>query len=239
MPDTVVADTRNLLLQSLAPAVRDAVLDLATRHELTRHRSLSSPGDRVDNVWFPETAIGSIVAETSDGERIEAGLVGRDGFLPVQFALSDTRIAHLIVVQIPGTALALEADSARTLMENFPDLREAFLSFAHVHSFQTAQTALCNVAYRIEQRLARWLLMCHDRVDWNELPLVHEFISVMLGVRRASVTDALHVLEERQLIMSERGCIVIRDRAALEDVAGPSYGEPEKLYRKVFGQTLA
>ncbi|MEW4447409.1 Crp/Fnr family transcriptional regulator [Qipengyuania sp. JC766] len=239
MSDPIVTDTRNILLQSLNPTARDALLHLATRHQLNRHQVLASPGECLDAVWFPETAIGSIIAETTDGQRIEAGLVGRDGFLPVQFALSDTQIAHLTVVQIPGIALSIAADPLRGLMKKCPDLREALLSFAHVHSFQTAQTALCNAAYRVEQRLARWLLMCHDRVDWNELPLVHEFISVMLGVRRASVTDALHVLEERQLVISERGCIVIRDRAALEDFAGPSYGEPEKLYRKLFGQALA
>jgi CRP-like cAMP-binding protein len=192
-------------------------------------------GAAIETVWFPEDAVGSIVAESPDGHRVEAGLVGREGFLPVQVALIDAPAAQTAMVQLPGHALSIDAERLRSLITERPSIRDALLAYVHVLSVQTAETALCNAAYRVEQRLARWLLMCHDRVHGNELPLIHEFVSIMLGVRRASVTTALHLLEEKRLISSERGCILIRDREALEKLAGASYGAPESLYESVMG----
>ena len=176
-----------------------------------------------------------VIFEPLPGHRVEAGLVGREGFLPVQVALIDAPAAQTAMVQLPGHALSIDAERLRSLITERPSIRDALLAYVHVLSVQTAQTALCNAAYRVEQRLARWLLMCHDRVHGNELPLIHEFVSIMLGVRRASVTTALHLLEEKRLISSERGCILIRDREALEKLAGASYGAPESLYESVMG----
>ncbi len=100
---------------------------------------------------------------------------------------------------------------------------------------QISFTALSNAVHSIDERLARWLLMCHDRVDGDEIALTHEFISLMLAVRRPSVTTALHVLEGYKLIRSERGRITIRDRQALETFAGDAYGKPEQEYSRLIG----
>lgn len=228
-----VPASRNTLLWSLAADDRAAILASSERCDLERGAVLVRKGDPIETVWFPEDAVGSIIAETTDGHRVEAGLVGRDGFLPVQFALMDAPAAQTAVVQLPGQALSIDIARLRSIMGERPAVRVALLAYIHVLAIQTAQTALSNAAYRVEQRLARWLLMCHDRVDGNELPLIHEFVSIMLGVRRASVTTALHLLEEKRLISSERACILIRDREALEKLAGASYGEPETLYESV------
>jgi hypothetical protein len=101
---------------------------------------------------------------------------------------------------------------------------------------QVAYTALSHGSYTIEERLARWLLMCHDRVDGDDLPLVHEFLSMMLGVRRPGVTIAVQTLEATGIIKAKRGHIIVQDRARLEEVAGGSYGVPEAEYRRLFGQ---
>jgi len=101
---------------------------------------------------------------------------------------------------------------------------------------QIGQTALANGSHTLEQCLARWLLMCHDRVDGDDLPLVHEFLSMMLGVRRPGVTIAVQTLEATGIIKAKRGHIIVQDRARLEEVAGGSYGVPEAEYRRLFGQ---
>jgi hypothetical protein len=96
-------------------------------------------------------------------------------------------------------------------------------------------TALSNGSNVIGERLARWLLMSHDRVDGDDLNLTHDFLALMLGVRRSSVTDAIHILEGEHCIRAMRGHIHVRDRAKLEQVAGPSYGQPEAAYKRLFG----
>jgi CRP-like cAMP-binding protein len=109
------------------------------------------------------------------------------------------------------------------------------LRFAQVQGVQTAFTALSNAVHPINERLARWLLMCHDRHDSDEIPLTHEFLSLMLAVRRPSVTTALHVLEGNRFIRAERGHVTIRNRTALEEFAGDGYGKPEAEYRRLIG----
>lgn len=114
-------------------------------------------------------------------------------------------------------------------------LRTLLLRFAQVLGIQTAYTALSNAVHHVDERLARWLLMAHDRVDGESLGLTHEFMSIMLAVRRPSVTTALHVLEGNGFIRSERSCVIIRNRAALEEFAGDSYGVPEAEYERLIG----
>jgi CRP-like cAMP-binding protein len=111
-----------------------------------------------------------------------------------------------------------------------------FGRFIHAFGSQISFTALSNAVHNIDERLARWLLMCHDRVDGNEILLTHEFISLMLAVRRPSVTTALHILEGKKLIRAERGRITVRDRAGLESFAGDVYGKPEEEYRRLIGE---
>jgi CRP-like cAMP-binding protein len=117
-------------------------------------------------------------------------------------------------------------------------LHQHLLRFAQAFMIQLGQTALANGIYQIEQRLARWLLMCHDRVDGDDLFTTHEFLSLMLGVRRAGVTLALQALEDRGLISTKRGQVTVLDRAKLEGVAGDSYGVPEAEYARLIGLPL-
>jgi CRP-like cAMP-binding protein len=114
-------------------------------------------------------------------------------------------------------------------------LRKLLMKYMQTLSTQTSYTALSNAVHHVDERLARWLLMCHDRVDGDEFALTHEFLSLMLAVRRPSVTTALHVLEGNGFIRSVRGYITILDRAALETFAADAYGRPEEEYRRLIG----
>jgi CRP-like cAMP-binding protein len=113
-------------------------------------------------------------------------------------------------------------------------VRALLLRYAHVFMVQVAATALADGRYSIEQRLARWLLMCHDR-NGDDLALTHEFLALMLGVRRPGVTESLHILEGERMIKAQRGLITILDRQKLEARAGDSYGTPEAEYERLIG----
>ena len=123
-------------------------------------------------------------------------------------------------------------------MDANPTLRLFFLHYVQALLIQTSHTALANAQAQIEERLCRWLLMCHDRVDGDDLPLTHEFLATMLGVRRAGVTTAVHALEGRGLIRAERSSIQVLDREGMEVRADGTYGIPEADYERLVGVSL-
>jgi CRP-like cAMP-binding protein len=140
---------------------------------------------------------------------------------------------HETFMQAPGDGWRIAAGELHDAMAKSPTLRASLLRFVHVQVCQMMYSALANGRYRLEERLARWLLMAHDRAESDEVVLTHEFISVMLGVRRASVTLALNELEKDGLIEARRGAIIINDRSKLEEAANGSYGFPEADYRRL------
>ena len=189
----------------------------------------------VDYIYFPHSGIGSVVAISPEGHKAEAGMFGREGFAPTSAAVGGTISIHEVLMQVAGEGVRLATRQLNALRPLCPILSNLLARFIHAFSSQISFTALSNAVHTIDERLARWLLMCHDRVDGNEISLTHEFISLMLAVRRPSVTTALHILEGQKLIRSERGRISIRDRSALEQFAGDAYGKPEQEYRRLIG----
>ena len=135
---------------------------------------------------------------------------------------------HQVVVQAEGRALRISRAKLLNAIRKSPTLSAMLLRFAHTFNVQISQTALSNGHFTIHQRLARWLLMCQDRVNSHEFPITHKFLSVMLAVRRAGITDALNYLEGKKAIRAMRGRIVILNRAILEDMAGGAYGVPSR-----------
>lgn len=196
---------------------------------------LFRPEERVEYGHFFSDGIGSMVAISAEGQRVEAGLMGRDGFAPTGFAMDDDRSPYEGTIQLSVTGHRIAADHLRTALAASLGLRLCLQRFAHTLSVQSGFTALSNAVHPIEERLARWILMCDDRMASGELPLTHEFLSIMLAVRRPSVTTALHVLEGNGLIRAERGLILVRNRAALEVFAGDAYGKPEREYERLLG----
>lgn len=191
--------------------------------------------EEIGTVWFIETGIGSIVTVSPEGHKVESGLFGRDGFAPVAIALGSDRSPSQGLIQVADDCLRIAAAVLKDAIARSPSLHKLLLRYAQVLSIQTAYTALSNAVHPIEERLARWLLMCHDRTDGNEIALTHEFMSIMLAVRRPSVTTSLHVLESNGFIRAERGSVIIRDRAGMREFAGDCYGAPEREYERLIG----
>ena len=187
-------------------------------------------------VYFFEDCIASQVASLDENSRTEVGLVGREGMSGSSVILEAGQSPHEVFIQVgPGKALAIEAHALRDAMDASPTLRRMLLRFVHCYMIQTARTAVSNSHNSVGERLSRWLLMCHDRIDGDDLVLTHEFMAIMLAVRRAGVTVALHELEGAGLIRSKRGVVTITNRAGLEQFAGACYGVPEAEYRRLIG----
>ncbi len=185
---------RNTLLQALSAGDLARLQPHLEVVELTRGDVVAEPNKPIQHVVFPEDAIASVVASTPDGRRIQVGIIGRDGVTGTSILHGVDTTPHEIFTQIPGSALRMAVDDLRTAIRNSPSLHEHLLRYAGAFNVQVAYTALSHGSYTIEERLARWLLMCHDRLDGQELPLVHEFLSLMLGVRRSGVTIAVQTL---------------------------------------------
>ena len=225
----------NRLLALLSPDDFAAITDHLEPLELARGDVLIRPDRPIESVVFPLSGIVSIVATTEDHHRIEIGIIGCEGMTDGSLLTGIDRIPHELFVQIAGEGLRIDAENLIRLCDERPSLRNLLARWVHVLALQTAQTTVANSGFNVEARLARWLLMCQDRLGGNQIGLTHEFIGIMLAVRRSSVTLATQVLEGTGIIKAERGLITIRNRAALEDLAGSSYGAPEREYERIIG----
>jgi CRP-like cAMP-binding protein len=189
-------------------------------------------GEPISHVLFPESGLLSIVADIEEG-RFEVGMVGWEGVVGVPVVLGVEQTPHTALVQVPGSGLRMTAPQFQSALDQSPTLRKLFLRFVHTFIVQVSQTAYANAAYDIEARLARWILMTHDRVDGDELVLTHDFISTMLGTGRPGVTFAVQQLEGVGLIRAMRGRIIVRNRGGLEALASNAYGMAEREYTNV------
>jgi len=196
---------------------------------------LERPNRRIETVYFMETGIASVVAVQADETRIEVGLVGREGMSGSAVVLGVEQSPHSTYIQVAGEGLRIPAKELRKAMDESDTLRDFLLRFVQVFMVQTAHTAIANARSHIDRRLARWILMAHDRTRENTLPLTHEFLALMLGVRRAGVTEALQSLKRQKLIDTGRNKIMVLNRKGIEQMAGSSYGTPEKEYRRLIG----
>lgn len=203
--------------------------------KLDRDMVLEEPGTPIRFVYFPTSGVGSTVTSSSNGGSVEVGLFGFEGMSGMAVLLQAGYSTHKTFMQIGGEGLVIDADILQELMQKSSSLQRHLIRYVQVMLTQTAQTALSNRQSVLEERLARWLLMCHDRSSGDAINLTHQFLAIMLGVRRAGVTVATQVLEGNGLIRANRGRIVILDRAGLENEAHESYGIPEAEYSRLFG----
>lgn len=227
--------TANRLLTALAPHDWALLAPHLRRHTLEQHKILETPGKPVERVWFLDHGFASILALAGAEPCVEAGIIGREGMTGLSVVLQAESAAHEVVMQGEGGGLGIAPEPLRAAMEASPSLRRLLLR--HVHAL-LAQIGAATVAFskgKLEDRLARWLLMVHNRVTGDEIVVVHACLARMLGVRRAGVTLALHELESRGLIRALRGRIIIVDRKGLQRLAGPLYGAPEAEYARLLG----
>jgi CRP-like cAMP-binding protein len=221
------AGIRNRLLGKLAPddwALLAPHLEAVTLRE---RQVIEVPQKPIAHAYFLEIGVASVVAVDNEDHRIEVGVIGYEGITGVPLIMGDNRAQHSTYMQIPGSGHRLAADRLRAALATSESLRTLMLKSAQGFMIQTAQTALANGRAKLEERLARWLLMAHDRMTSNAVPLTHEFLAVMLGVRRAGVTVAIHSFEQRGFITTRRGELTMVNRPGLESVAGSFYGTPE------------
>jgi CRP-like cAMP-binding protein len=225
----------NRLLASLSTEDFDLLEPHLEFVTLGLRKSLERPNRRIDAVYFPEGGFASVVAVQPNGKEVEVGLIGREGMTGLPIVFGNHRSPHATYIQAPGTGTCIPATELRKAFQSSPSLRDSLLKFAQAFGVQTSHTAICNARSKLDVRLARWLLMAHDRIGEGTLPLTHEFLSLMLGVRRAGVTEALHALQEQGLISYGRGLINVEDRKGVERKAGAAYGVPEAEYRRLIG----
>jgi CRP-like cAMP-binding protein len=211
----------------LSPMMRS--VDLPLRHTLVHQ------DQPTNEVCFIERGLGSVVASSTDDETIEVGHVGREGMSGVHVLLGVDSTPNRTFMQVAGAGIAVPVAELLAVLRTNPPVYDLFLRYVHSCELQLAHSALANGRYSVHERLARWLLMCHDRLDGDDLPLTHEFLSIMLGVRRSGVTDQIHILEGTHAIKATRGKIHILDRPQLEKIAGGCYGIPEQEYRRLIG----
>ena len=201
--------------------------------DLAHRLRLETPNRAIETVYFIETGLVSIVASNRVGNKhAEVGLIGFEGMTGLAVVNGAMQSPNEAVMQSEGSAYCIEADRLRKIIEYSSSLFKRFSLYAF--QVQTAYTILTNAEGAVEQRLSRWLLMAHDRIGEDELKLTHETLSIMLGVRRPGVTIALQRLEQRELITTRRGSVVIANRRALEDYADGYYGVPESEYERLF-----
>jgi len=192
-------------------------VDLPVRKVLETRRK------RIDHVYFVESGFASVVANGSDKPSIEVGIIGREGMTGLAIVLGGDRAQHATYIQVAGKGQRMSAARLREVDEQSPAFHRAMLRYARAFLAQTTTTALANGRSKIEERLARWLLMAHDRLGGDELNLTHEFLGLMLGTHRPGVTIALQALEKAGLITTRRSRVTILDRKALQKSSNGTY----------------
>jgi CRP-like cAMP-binding protein len=200
--------------ERLAPHLQPVSLDLG--------QTLFRPDDQIHHVYFLTTAVVSLLTDLEDGTGMEVGLVGSEGVVGVSAILGgyETKVA---TVQASGTSLRLEAGKLQAEFSRRGRFQTALLRYTHALMTQISQTVVCNARHHVEGRLARWLLMFHDRVGTDEFELTQEYMANMLGVRRASVSEVAEKLQEMKLIRYQRGRFTILDRKGLEEFTCECY----------------
>ncbi|KAA0125879.1 Crp/Fnr family transcriptional regulator [Methylobacterium sp. P1-11] len=203
--------------------------------DLPLGKVLVEPATAIPHAVFIDTGLCSMVSTLAEGARIEVGLFGRDGMAAPALLLGTDTIPYQVFMQVAGRGQRISVPALRDALTSSPSLRNLLLRYVQTFLVQVAQTAIANAGAPAEERLARWLLMYHDRQDGDDLSVTHEFLSIMLGVRRPTVTVAIHTLEGAGLIRARRGRIRVLSRSRLEEAAGQTYGPAEAEYERLIG----
>lgn len=232
MPESNIF-VRNRLLKAvggrgfLRLAARMEAIELPVGHRLV---SANTP---ISHVCFIETGLASSMARTDGGKTMENMSVGHEGATGCSALLGAETTPDETTMCVAGKGFIITAADLRQEMEHDTRLRDLLLGYINVCLLQVGQLVLANGHYTLRERLSRWLLMCHDRLETDDLPITHEFLSSVLGVRRPGITNELHILEGMHAIRATRGNVRIINRRVLEETAGTIYGVPEREYEKL------
>jgi len=230
----VQEDVGNRLLQLMTHEDYRLLAPSLRRVPLALNATLAEAGDPIEELCFPEAGVIGFIDVLADGRRLATGLAGREGFVGWPLVLGNDRWPHEAVVRAEqGTALRIAAADLNRAMAMSDRIRLLLLRYASSLTAQMARTIVSNLIHPVERRTARWLLLYHDRISGDEIAITHEEMGVMLGVRRESITQALHLLEGEGALKGFRGRVLVRDRAVLEGFADETYGFAEEEYRRL------
>ncbi|MER9632876.1 Crp/Fnr family transcriptional regulator [Mesorhizobium sp. M0228] len=227
MPQSLL---RNHVLKTLSPEDFELLQPSMHHVELGIKAQLEVSYQPIERVYFPEMGIASVVATMTGGRQSEVGIVGHDGMTGVAVILGQDSSPNETYIQVAGNGWILPVEALHSAIAASQSLHESLLRYAHAFLVQSSRTALVNGHSKIEERLARWLLMVQDRVEGSKIYLTHEFLATMLGARRPGVTIALQMLEYRGLVHAKRGEITIVDRAGMIQLTHGAYGEEEQSH---------
>ncbi len=213
--------------QRLTPHLQ--TVTLALRQVLYKARS------PINYVYFPSRGIVSAMTIMENGAAIEVATIGNEGMSGLSAFIGGKTSPNEVMVQVPGEGIRMSADVLKEEAKRDGPLRRLLIQYNTAFSTQVSYSVACNGLHKIEKRCCRWLLMCQDRVGSNMLPLTHEFLAIMLGVQRSSVTEVLHPLQERGLILNGRGKIQIVDRPGLEATSCECYRVVKEEFARLFG----
>jgi len=237
MPSAQEPYCRNLLLKAMPPADLDLLKPVLERVKLEREQVLVEAGKPIEHLFFLEGGIASVISELPDTSPTEIGIFGCEGLSGPGAILGTDSASTKTFMQVDGAgAMRIAVEDLRAAAAKSASLQAVLLKYIQTVLTQVSHCAVSNANHHMEARLARWLLMCHDRVDGDEIALTHHFMSLMLSAQRSGVTVTLHILEGVGAIRSTRGLVRIIDRVKLEDLAGDAYGVPEAEYRKLIGR---
>lgn len=235
--DQAPTSLQNEILDGLPLQERDRLRPELHPVTFVMHQVLHESGIPVEHVYFPLSGLVSLTARTDEADFVEFGVTGRDGFVGVAAALDIQAVAtHRAAVQIPGSGYRLRASLLQGGQKAFPVLSHRCKLYVYLLMVQTAQNAACNARHDISARLARWLLVTHDRTGSDDIPMKQDFLSQSLGVRQASVSTASKAFQTAGLIRQSRGRVIIDDRAGLEREACSCYRLLETTRLKLLRQ---
>ncbi|MDQ3711133.1 MAG: Crp/Fnr family transcriptional regulator [Acidobacteriota bacterium] len=215
--------TKNQILNALPDEDYKRLLPDLEPVELPLGKFIYNAEEKIKHVYFPDNAMVSVVANTPQGQSVEVGVIGCEGALGLSVLLGVNTMLNDSIVQLPDGASRIKTEPLLKEFMRAGALHNLLLRSLHSYIAQISQTALCNRLHSIEERLARWLLMCRDRSKGDNLKLTQEFLAIMLGAQRASVTIAAITIQAAGYIKYSRGNIKIIDREGLEDFVCDCY----------------
>lgn len=225
----------NRLLRALPRADYAWLLPQLTPTRLRLRDVLVEPDVPIEDVYFVREGVCSIIATEQEGGDIEVGTVGNEGLVGLPVLLGAESMPNRVIAQVEGDAWRLSADAFRRALDERPAMRYLCLRYAAYFTGQLSQAVACNRLHTLEARCARWLLMTHDRVHGDGFELTHEFLGVMLGVRRAGVTVAMGALQSAGTLEYARGRVTVLDRPQLEEASCRCYHITRAVYDRLFG----
>jgi len=225
----------NRLLAALPDAEYQHLVPHLERVPLSLKQVLHKAGELIEYVYFPDRAVVSLMSTPEEGSMVEVGLVGNEGITGIPAVLGDNIANTTAMVQIAGFGMRMKASLLKTEFQRGGSLESLLLRYTQALYAQVSQGVACNRLHHLDQRIARWLLLVCDRVQSNELPLTQVFMSKMLGVRRAGVTEAANTLQRAGIIRYTRGMITILNRQELEAASCPCYKIVKSQYARLLG----